>query len=95
MPKDPPVGRIGYVFPGLGEGKSTTGSAREIRCNGCHSWFSAAYYICPDPDCATPRPGFNKRLRSAQLDNHLAGYAHVANQQANIAPITSNIDYPH
>jgi hypothetical protein len=93
MPKDPPIGRIGYVLEGFGDGKSVTGQSREIRCNGCRTWFDAHYYLCPD--CDHPRPGFNKRIRSAQLDRHLAGYAGIANSQPNIAPITSNIDLPH
>lgn len=48
----------------------------EVRCNGCRSWFSNDLRQCPE--CDHPRPGFNKRLRTAILDNHLLDQARSA-----------------
>lgn len=89
--KDPPIGRIGYVLDGGGLGRQIADAKTEVRCMGCRTWFDGRYYLCPD--CEHPRPGFNKRLRSAHLDNHLLGYAHTASQEASMAPITSNVTY--
>jgi hypothetical protein len=92
LPKDPPVGRIGYVISGFGDGR-TISAPREVRCNGCRTWFDGKFVACPD--CGHARPGFNKRLRSAQLDNHLLGYAHDAGRQPQFAPgITSDVNLP-
>lgn len=92
MPKDPPIGRWGFVVESaLGTGRTATGR-REVRCNGCRKWFEASLHRCPDPDCDHPRPGFNKHIRTAQLDRHLHGYAHTANSQPKYAPnITSDV----
>lgn len=92
MPADPPIGRVGYVIQGLGH-SNPTGSSREVRCNGCRTWFPARLLICPD--CETARPGFNKHIRGAQLDRHLHSYAHTAANEPTLAPVTSNVDYPH
>lgn len=91
MAKDPAIGRIGYVIEGFGDG--TAENPREIRCNGCRGWFDGREGACTF--CGRPRPGFNKRLRAAQLDNHLLGYAHGASQEASLAPVTSNVKLPH
>lgn len=90
MPADPPIGRIGYVIEGFGEGKTAEGR-KEFYCMGCKSWQDARFYNCPS--CAWSRPGFNKRLRSAQLDNHLLGYAHTAAKEASMAPVTSDVNF--
>lgn len=91
MAPDPPVGRIGYVFEGFGEGKSAEGR-KEFFCRGCKSWEDARYVNCPQ--CGWSRPGFNKRLRSAQLDNNLMEYAYKASQEASMAPVTSDVNLP-
>lgn len=91
MPKDPPIGRIGYVIQGGARGREVEDAKTEIYCTKCRSWFDGRFYLCTH--CEHPRPGFNKRLRSAQLDNHLLGYAHTAAQQPSIAPITSDVTY--
>lgn len=91
MPKDPPIGRIGYVIQGFGDALRIEGAKSQIRCNGCRAWFDGRHYLCPE--CGFARPGFNKRLRSAQLDNHLLGYAHKASQEASLAPVTSRVTY--
>lgn len=90
MPKDPPIGRWGFVVESaFGTGRTATGR-REVRCNGCRVWFEASLHRCPDCDHA--RPGFNKHIRTAQLDRHLHGYAHAANSQPKYAPnITSDV----
>lgn len=66
---DLPVGRIGCVMDGLGDGTSGADAARVIRCNGCRTWFSAAHAACPE--CEHRRPGFSKPIRTAQLNRHL------------------------
>jgi hypothetical protein len=48
----------------------------EVRCNGCRAWFPNDLRECPE--CHHPRPGFNKRLRTAILDNHLLSQARDA-----------------
>ena len=68
--KDAPVGRIGYVFDGLGDGKTAEGLA-EVYClnkQGC-GWFPAREFACPS--CGWERPGFNKEIRTKQLNRHL------------------------
>jgi hypothetical protein len=92
MAKDPPIGRIGYVFDGFGEGKNLTGAAKEIFCTSCKAWFDGRYFLCTE--CDHPRPGFNKYLRSAQLDRHLLGYADIANRQPSRAAVTSDVKLP-
>ena len=67
MGVDAPVGRVGYVIDGFGAG-SASERGTEVRCNGCHAWFAPAS-ACPS--CGHPRPGFNKSLRTAQLNNSL------------------------
>jgi hypothetical protein len=71
---EPAIGRVGYVFDGFGNGDKIPG--KSIRCNGCREWFPEAP-ACPA--CGTPRPGFNKWIRTAQLNNHL--FAQVANAE--------------
>lgn len=70
MSKEPPVGRIGYVLDGFGDGKTADGTA-EVYClnkKGC-GWFLAALPACPD--CGWERPGFNKEIRTKQLNRNL------------------------
>ncbi len=40
-----------------------------VRCAGCREWFEKRESDCPY--CGTVRPGFNKWLRTAQLNNNL------------------------
>lgn len=90
MPKDPPVGRWGFVVESaIGTGRTLTGT-REVRCNGCRGWFDASLHRCPE--CDTPRPAFSKHLRTAHLNNHLFGHAqHALSEPAYARGITSNI----
>lgn len=93
MPKDPPIGRWGFVVENaLGSGRTATGT-REIRCNGCRDWFDAFYHRCPHCDHA--RPGFSKHIRTAHLNNHLLGYGHTAGKEPSRAPVTSDVNVPH
>jgi hypothetical protein len=78
------------VFAGFGDGKTAEGRA-EFFCMGCRSWQDKRFYNCPD--CSWSRPGFNKRLRTAQLDNHLFDYANKASQEASMAPVTSDVSF--
>ena len=66
---DPPIGRVGYVFNGFGDSGANVGGT-EYRCTNreCRVWFPAAS-ACPR--CGTGRPGFNKPLRTAQLNGAL------------------------
>lgn len=66
--KEPPIGRIGYVMDGLGDGRSASGGP-EVRCNNCRGWFPRALSDCPD--CGHPRPGFNVAIRTGQLNRQL------------------------
>lgn len=66
--KDAPVGRIGYVFDGLGEGKTAEGLA-ETFCMNHKGWFDSRESACPS--CGWERPGFNKEIRTKQLNRHL------------------------
>jgi hypothetical protein len=65
-------GRIGYVIDGFNE-REPGQSGRQFRCNGCREWHPADTSECPS--CGTPRPGFNKWLRTANLNSHLFGAA--------------------
>lgn len=92
MAKDPPIGRVGFVVESaLGDHRARSASPgrREVRCNGCRGWFDASLHRCPD--CETARPGFNKWIRTAQLNRHLLGYARTAKQEPATAPITSDV----
>lgn len=68
MATDAPIGRIGYIIDGFTDREPGQGGGKEIRCNGCGSWY-------PDdlscPFCGKPRPRFNKAARTEQLNNHL------------------------
>jgi hypothetical protein len=64
---DAPIGRVGYVMDGFGVG-SSNGAGTEVRCNSCREWFATAPKC---PSCGHPRPGFNKSIRTAQLNNNL------------------------
>lgn len=88
--KDPPIGRWGFVVENsFGEGKTQNGR-REIRCNGCRTWFDAHHHRCPE--CEHSRPPFNKHIRTSQLNRHLGGYAHTAASEPKYAPnITSDV----
>ena len=48
----------------------------EVRCNGCREWFPNDLRACPG--CHRERPGFNKRMRTAILDNHMLEQAAAA-----------------
>jgi hypothetical protein len=49
---------------------------REVRCNGCRSWFAADEAVCPS--CGHERPGYNRWLRTAKLNSHLYAQAEAA-----------------
>lgn len=53
--------------------------ATHIYCQGCREWFDPKRSDCPD--CGWVRPGFNKYLRTAMLNNHLFGQAEAANKE--------------
>ena len=68
--KDAPVGRVGYVFNGFGDGRTAEGLS-EVFClnkQGC-GWFPARFAACPS--CDWERPGFNKDIRTKQLNRQL------------------------
>jgi hypothetical protein len=90
MPADPPIGRWGFVVENaIGDGRTATG-LREIRCNGCRTWFDARHHRCPD--CEHARPGFSKHIRTAQLDRRLHGHAaHARSEPAFTRNITSDV----
>lgn len=56
---------------------------RTVRCNGCREWFSAKDRECPE--CGHARPGFNKWLVTAQLNNNLYDMARSADREAKYA----------
>lgn len=92
MPKDPPIGRWGFVVESpLGTGRTATGR-REVRCNGCRTWFDASLHRCPD--CEHARPGFSKHIRTAQLNRHLGEHALHALREPSRAAITSDVNLP-
>lgn len=68
MPADAPQGRIGYVMDGFGEGKTAEGM-KESFCLGCKTWFDARQHGCPG--CGWEKPGFNKDIRTKQLNRQL------------------------
>jgi hypothetical protein len=75
---DPPIGRIGYLMDGMGDG--TVGiPGKSVRCNGCRTWFAAAEMSCSR--CGHSRPGFNKSIRTAQLNNVLYNQIAQAEKQ--------------
>lgn len=81
------IGRIGYVMDGLGDGKTAVGGGKEIRCNRCRAWFAEA----PEcPLCGQPRTGFNKHIRTNQLNRNLFEYAGVAAAQPTGEGFTSS-----
>lgn len=69
MPRDLPIGRIGYTLDGGGLGRQVDDAQREIRCNGCRIWFDGRELGCPE--CGRERPGFSKAIRTSQLNRHL------------------------
>jgi len=56
---------------------------RQVRCNGCRVWFDAKNHVCPE--CDTARPGYNKFLRTAQLNSNLREMAISADREAKYA----------
>lgn len=79
MAADPPQGRVGYVLDGFGDGKSAEG-LREVFCVGGRcGWFSARLHSCPG--CGWARPGFNKEIRTKQLNRHLYAMAEKASMK--------------
>jgi hypothetical protein len=54
---------------------------KQIYCLGCHQWIDGKLTVC---DCGWVRPGFNKSLRTAQLNNHLYGQVESANREKKI-----------
>jgi hypothetical protein len=54
----------------------------EVRCNGCRTWFDAKRHVC---ECGHARPGYNKFLRTAQLNNNLYKAAESADREAKYA----------
>jgi hypothetical protein len=50
--------------------------ARQVRCNGCRSWFASELAACPG--CGRERPAYNRWLRTAKLNSHLYAQAEAA-----------------
>lgn len=42
---------------------------RQVRCNGCRTWFDGAYHWCPA--CEHERPRYNSHMYRVALDNDL------------------------
>lgn len=96
MPKDPPIGRIGYVIDaGFGTGGvalEPLERGRQLYCKGCRGWYMASTGECPT--CGQTQSGFNKSIRTAQLNRHLLGDAASAKREPSRARgITSDISY--
>lgn len=67
---EPPIGRVGFVVDGYGDGKTAEGGGKEVYCLGDRcGWFPARNHACPD--CGWARPGFNKEIRTKQLNRQL------------------------
>lgn len=77
VPGEQAVGRIGYMFDGLGLGRQVDDAKREIRCNGCRVWFDDRELACPG--CGHKRPGWSKAIHTAQVNNHLYVQAGLRN----------------
>lgn len=55
---------------------------KQIYCLGCRTWFDHLLSSCPE--CDWVRPGFNKWLRTAQLNNHLYAQAASAERERGV-----------
>jgi hypothetical protein len=53
-----------------------------IYCQGCREWFDHKRADCPE--CGWVRPGYNKWLRTAKLNNHLYGLAEHAEAEKKV-----------